>query len=92
MVCCYLLFYLLYINIEIGKHMSNVRQASDHQHEKIAVYLTVPGDVVDDVFFVLSHELSHEMPWMRFGTESSQCQFLRVFLPTFKALVSKMKL
>ena len=34
-LCCYLLFFLLYINIEIGNKMLNVRLAGDHQYGKL---------------------------------------------------------
>ena len=43
----------------------------------MAVHLANAGDVFDGVF--LYHPFSHEMSWMRSGTELSQC--LRIFLP-----------
>ena len=58
--------------------MLNVWLAADHLYGKrlftylsLVMYLMVP-------YFVLS--FSHEMSWMRSGTEMNQ--FLRVFLPT----------
>ena len=41
------------------------------------IHLAVAGDVFDGVFFCCP--FSHEMSWMKSGTELSQ--FLRVFLP-----------
>ena len=58
--------------------MLNVRLAGDHLYGKIAVHLAFAGDVFDGVF--LCCLLSHDMSWMRSGTELSQ--FLRGFLPT----------
>ena len=46
----------------------------------MAVHLAVAGDVSDGVFFVMC--FSHEMSWIRSGTDLSQ--FLRVFLSTPK--------
>ena len=43
-----------------------------------AVHLAVAGDVFDGVF--LCSPFSHQMPWMRSGTDLSL--FLRVFMPT----------
>ena len=58
--------------------MLHVRLAGDHLYWEIAVHLVAAADVYDGVF--LCCPFSHEMPWMRSGTKSSQ--FLRVFLPT----------
>ena len=55
-VCCYLLFFLLYIYILI------VRPPM----WKIAAHLAVAGDVFDGVFMCCS--FSHEISWMRSGT------------------------
>ena len=61
--------------------MFNVRLNFDHLCGK---WLSVAGDVFDGVF--LCCLLSHEMSWMRSGTEFSQ--FLRIFLPTFDIFAS----
>ena len=45
----------------------------------MAVHLAVAGDVFNGVLFC-AVLFSHEMSWMRSGTELSQ--FLRIFLPT----------
>ena len=58
--------------------MLNVRLAGDHQYWKLLItWLSLVMSLV--VYFMLS--FSHEMSWMRSGTELSQ--FLKVFLPTF---------
>ena len=67
--------------------MLNVRLAGDHQYGEIAIHLAVTGDVIDGVFFVLL--FSHEMSWMRSGTELSQ--FLRGF-PTYFFMTCKLRL
>ena len=46
----------------------------------MAVRLAVACDVFDGSYFVLS--FSHEISWIRSGTEMSQ--FLRIFLPTLE--------
>ena len=46
--------------------MLNVRLAADHLYGQFAVYLTVAGDVFDDVFLFCPFSL--EMSWMRSGT------------------------
>ena len=51
---------------------------------KIAVHLAVNGDVIGDVLFC-AVLFSHEMFWIRSGTELSH--FLRMFLPTLKTLL-----
>ena len=43
--------------------------------------MAVAGDVFDDVL-VYAILFSHEMSWMRSGTELNQ--FLRIFLPTLE--------
>ena len=58
--------------------MLNVRLASDHLYGKLLFHLAVAGDLHDGAF--LCCPFSHEMSWMRFGTQLSQ--FLRVFMPT----------
>ena len=55
-ICCYLLLFLLYINIEIGKN-KNVRLAGDH-----LCMGNGAGDVFDGVF--LCCPFSHKMSWM----------------------------
>ena len=50
----------------------------------MAVHLTVAGDVFDGVLFC-ALLFSHNMSWMRSGTELSQ--FLRIFLPTLTHLL-----
>ena len=58
--------------------MLNVRLAGDHQYWKLLItWLSLVMSLV--VYFMLS--FSHEMSWMRSGTELSQ--FLKVFLPNF---------
>ena len=57
--------------------MLNVRLAGDHLCGN-SVHLAVVGGVFDGVLSCCL--FSHEMSWMRSGTELSQ--FLRVFLPT----------
>ena len=47
---------------------------------KSRVYLAVAEDAFDGVLFCAVLFFSHELSWMRSGTELSQ--FLRIFLPT----------
>ena len=58
--------------------MFNIRLAGDHQYGKLR--FTWLSLVMSLVVSLLVLSLSHEMSWMRSGTELSQ--FLRVFLPT----------
>ena len=51
----------------------------------MAAHLAVAGDVFDGVF--LCCPFSHEMSWMRSGTQLSQ--FLRVFLPTLSDITER---
>ena len=46
----------------------------------VSVHLAVTGDIFDGVLFCAAL-FSHEMSWVRSGTELSQ--FLKIFLPTF---------
>ena len=55
--------------------MFNVRIAGDHLYLKMAVHLTVAGDVFDGLG--LWCPFSHELSWMRSETELSQ--FRRIF-------------
>ena len=58
--------------------MFNVRLAGDHLYGKwLFAWLSLVMSLMMS-YFVLS--FSHEMSWMRSGTEFSQ--FLRLFLPT----------
>ena len=58
--------------------MLNISLAGDHQYGKMRfTWLSLVMSLVVS-FLVLS--LSHEMSWMRSGTELRQ--FLRIFLPT----------
>ena len=50
--------------------MLNVRLAGDHLYGKIAVHLAVASDVFDGAF--LCCPVSHEMSWIRSGTELSK--------------------
>ena len=50
----------------------------------MAVYLALAGDVFNGVLFCAVF-FSHEMSWMRSGTELSK--FLRLFLPTLDKLL-----
>ena len=59
--------------------MFNVRLATDHLHGKMAAHLAVAGDVFGRVLFYAAF-FSHEMTWMKSGTELSQ--FLKSFLST----------
>ena len=48
-VCCYLLLFLLYVNIKIGKKkMLNARLPGDHLYGKSLF----TGDIFDGVFFL----------------------------------------
>ena len=55
--------------------MFNIRLSDDHLYGKCFFYLAVACDAFDD-FFILCCPFSHEMSWMRSGTELSH--FLRI--------------
>ena len=61
--------------------MINVRLADDYLSRKKAVHLPLTGDVFD-IVLLFCCPFSHEMNWMRSGTELFQ--LLRICLPTFK--------
>ena len=64
--------------------MLNIRLAGDHQYGKLLfTWLTLVMSLMVSFCAVFSHEMS----WVRSGTELSQ--FLRVFLPTLKVLISR---
>ena len=46
----------------------------------MAGHLAVAGDVFDGILFYAVSSFSHEMSWMKSGTQLSQ--FLRIVLPT----------
>ena len=79
MVCGYALLFLL--NIKIKKVKTHVLCWTNRRPPawEIAAHLAVAVDVFDGVLFC-AVLFSHEMSWMRSGTELSQ--FLRLFLPT----------
>ena len=59
--------------------MLNVGLADDHLYWQMAVHLAVAGDAFDGIF--LCYPYSHEMSWMRSGTQWSQ--FLKLFPTCF---------
>ena len=76
MVCWYLLLFLLYINIETGKNRCLIVR-------KVAgkLLFTWLSLLMSLMVFLCCLCISHEISWLRSGTEL--VNFLKVFIPTF---------
>ena len=79
MVCGFVLLFLLDIEIENRfKSTFSVRLAGDHLYGKwLFTWLSL---VLSLMVSYLCCPLSHELSWMKSGTELSQ--FLKIFIPT----------